>query len=168
MSLDNVDTVIGFVVVILLLSLVVTTIVQMVVWLTNLRGVNLAWGVHKLFREFSGLDKTAAQLLARKVLEHPGLATFAGRKITAIRKEELLRLLPDTLSRIEKLDAKEAPDPIKSSLRRSVSSQWVREAHAALQTIEAAQPAAAEKLRAGLDRVSDSGVVVKEAVETWF
>jgi|GEM_PF-2677591 hypothetical protein len=123
MSLENLDTVIGFVVVILLLSLVVTTIVQLVVWLVSLRGVNLAWALHKLLREFSGLDPAAARVLAVQLLQHPGLATFARRKITAIRKEELLDLIPDTIARIQKL-----PNPKISAAAKAALQSWSSDA----------------------------------------
>ena len=62
MILKNLDAVISFSVVMLLLSLLITTLVQAVVACLNLRGANLVWGVSRL------LEQTGPASLRRPTL----------------------------------------------------------------------------------------------------
>lgn len=73
MFLQNLDTVIAFSVVMLLLSLVITTLVQMAISILGLRGRQLAWGVRMLFEQADkelAKDGKAAKVLAKQVLTH--------------------------------------------------------------------------------------------------
>ena len=51
--LQHFDTVMSFAVVMLLLSLLVTTLVQMIIAATQLRGLVLQWGIEKLLKQLS-------------------------------------------------------------------------------------------------------------------
>jgi hypothetical protein len=97
MGLEHFDTVLSFALVMLLLSLLITILVQVVVAVFGLRGNSLEWGLERLFQQLSSELKltNSAGKLARKVLTHPMLAHTGGRKATAIRREELLRVLDD-------------------------------------------------------------------------
>jgi len=97
MGLEHFDTVLSFALVMLLLSLLITILVQTVVALFGLRGNTLQWGLERLFQQLSPeLNlKDHARQLAQAVLTHPALAHTLGRKATAIRPEELLRILDD-------------------------------------------------------------------------
>jgi hypothetical protein len=95
MMLDNLDTAIGFAVVMLLLSMLVTVFVQIVVGIFNLRGQNLAWGVRKLLTQIDpGLAEEKAAQIAKQVLEHSAVS-HTWRKTTAIRPDELVLILKD-------------------------------------------------------------------------
>ncbi len=97
MALRYLDTAIGFAVVMLLLSLLVTTFVQSVVALLNLRGSNLKWGLQTLLGQIDPtLEEKIRSEIAEKVLTHPALASstlFQRRRAVAIRVEELFRVL---------------------------------------------------------------------------
>jgi hypothetical protein len=111
MSLGYIDTAIGFITVMLLLSLVVTTVVQMISWAVNLRGTNLASGLHKLLNDIAGVDAKTATAVLNGILQYPALTTFMRRKITAIRPAELQKLAPiviDQLVTAGKLPASQA------------------------------------------------------------
>src|SRR5215472_8094956 len=119
--LDQLNTAIGFVSVMLLLSMVITILVQAISGLLDLRGHNLVWGLATLFNQISpeakeegkgrrllppGKNNTAGQELAKAVASHSALKTTTGRmfKAKAIRVDELLGVLqniasdPDALS----------------------------------------------------------------------
>jgi hypothetical protein len=103
MGLEHLDTVMSFALIMLLLSLQVTILVQAVIALSGLRGWNLGKSLEQLLKQ---LDpklnlKDCATRLSQAVLEHPALTHIRGfrsstqRKATAIRPEELLRVLQD-------------------------------------------------------------------------
>lgn len=100
MGLEHFDTVMSFMVVMLLLSLLITILVQCVVALFGLRGWNLHFGVIQLLEQLDPDLKIHAKNIAKAILEHPSVAhmpVFVGgrRKATAIRQDELLRILRD-------------------------------------------------------------------------
>jgi len=95
--LESLDAVLGFSGVMLGVSLLVTVLVQTVSALFNLRGVALLRGLVTLFRQ-GGLDAKKARELADDILHHPLitdslLTAGAIARATAIRKDELLRML---------------------------------------------------------------------------
>lgn len=69
------DTLIGFAVVMLGASLLITVLTQMVSGLLSHRGANLQWGLEMLFRHIPGCpllnDAGRAKMMARDVLSHP-------------------------------------------------------------------------------------------------
>jgi hypothetical protein len=96
MTLNNLDTVIAFAVVMLLLSLLVTALVQAVIATLGLRGSNLVDGVSRLLRQADpAFDKQIAKEISKKVLKHPSVAQTFRRATTAISKDELIKLLND-------------------------------------------------------------------------
>jgi hypothetical protein len=99
MGLERFDTVMSFVVVMLLLSMLVTIFVQCVVAVSGLRGWNLSAGVQQLIRQVDPGLASHARKIADAVLEHPSVAytTTIGRrrKATAIRQQELIRIMKD-------------------------------------------------------------------------
>jgi hypothetical protein len=101
---DHLDTLISFVVIISGLSVVVTTLTQMVSAALGLRGSNLRWGLKTLIAQLDPGLKEHATTLSERVLQHPLISdsSFSGfrtRLITrwklasTIRKEELLEIL---------------------------------------------------------------------------
>ena len=69
------DTLIGFAVVMLGASLIITILTQMASALLSHRGANLKWGLEMLFRHIPGCpllnDAKRAEMMARDVLSHP-------------------------------------------------------------------------------------------------
>jgi hypothetical protein len=98
MVLRYLDTAIGFAVVMLLLSLLVTALVQTAVAFLNLRGSNLHWGLTNLLRQIDpSLPQAISKEIAEKVLTHPAVASTGflvrRRRAMAIRVEELFRVI---------------------------------------------------------------------------
>lgn len=81
MLFEQLDTVIAFAAVMLLLSLMITTAVQAVISLLGLRGRNLFWGVEQLFRQLAPRQDAAmrrhARTIASEILGHEVLADGA-------------------------------------------------------------------------------------------
>jgi hypothetical protein len=94
--LHYLDTAIGFAVIMLLLSLLVTSLVQTTIALFNMRGRNLRWGL-ELLLEQCGIPKEVGTKLSDEILRHPAIAStgflLGRRQAVAIRVEELYRLL---------------------------------------------------------------------------
>jgi hypothetical protein len=115
--LKNLDTVIAFATVMLLLSLLVTTIVQMIVSLLDLRGKCLLDGTEQLLKQLYPELNDQARAIAEKVLRHPAvgakssaLSTFSEDQggapaegktglALAIRPEELILVLKDLMEK---------------------------------------------------------------------
>ena len=98
--LEHFDTVMSFAVVMLLLSLLVTTFVQMIIAATGLRAAVLQGGLTRLLLQaFPSLPETDAAKISEAVLRHPMISSVRGRRATSIRKDELIRLLEDIANR---------------------------------------------------------------------
>jgi hypothetical protein len=106
MTLDRLDTVIAFAVVMLGVSLLITIATQMISSVLGLRGTNLLWGIKKVLDDLGIRDKVDE--IARKVLTDARISdsVFSGSKnrfllrltkrmrlATAIRPDELSRML---------------------------------------------------------------------------
>lgn len=95
--LESLDAVLGFSVVMLGVSLLITVLVQTASSVVNLRGIALLQGLQTLFRQ-SGLTVADAKALAERILHHPlisdsVLSSGIWARASAIRKEEIVRLL---------------------------------------------------------------------------
>lgn len=95
MSLAYFDTAMGFVALMLLLSMLVTILVQITVAAANLRGRNLLWGLERLTARFVPEYKAQGRALAQRVLTHDALSHSFGRYAEAIRPQELMLVLQD-------------------------------------------------------------------------
>jgi len=103
MTLEHLDIVIAFVVILAGVSLLVTVFTQTISGLFGLRGANLLWGIETLLKEFDPNLEKHAKAIAGAVLHHPlvsdstlsGLGGWATRwtLASAIRKDELLATL---------------------------------------------------------------------------
>ena len=71
--LERLDTVIAFAVVMLLLSLLITTLVQSISALLDLRGRNLHWGLKRLLPQLDSRLRGEAAKLSEQILRHPAL-----------------------------------------------------------------------------------------------
>jgi hypothetical protein len=102
--LQQIDNAIAFAVVMLMLSLIVTAIVQAISAVTDLRGRNLASGLSNLlnqiepeFRVKMSDGTTFARYIADVVVKHPAIA-HAGTRAKAVSQSELVRVLRDLCS----------------------------------------------------------------------
>ncbi len=104
MSLEHLDTVISFVVILAGVSLLVTTLTQMASALLGLRGTNLRWGITTLLKELDPELRAYAPSISQAVLHHPLISDstfsrFGARLLgrwklaSAIRKDELIGIL---------------------------------------------------------------------------
>jgi hypothetical protein len=176
--LGQLDIAIGFVVVMLLLSLLITTVVQAVSALLDLRGRNLVWGLTKLFHQISPdfqttlkkrFKPTIGKELADAVARHPMLShQFSGRA-KAIRPDELMMVLRDL--------ARNPPANLHSDVKAALEA-WVAKiapspealavTNALLAKVEIALPTYA----AHFQRIADSTVGaagrLQAGVEKWF
>lgn len=107
MLLHHLDAAVGFAVVLLLLSLVITIAVQLVVTVSGMRGYNLLWGLRRLLHH-AGLPVAKQKALADTVLKHDLVrrSSFLPyvRRATDIHRDEFIRLL-STVAKHEKLEA---------------------------------------------------------------
>lgn len=133
MNLDHFDTILAFAAIMAGLSLIITALTQAVSGLFGLRGLNLKWGLEKLFHTLApeleattrsdsqpGLSRRT-EALAAHILRHPLLSdsTFGGirrslswwRYASHIRAEELANVLKawrEALSLPQSTDAERA------------------------------------------------------------
>jgi hypothetical protein len=95
MTLENLDTVIAFVAVILLLSLVITTLVQMTSWFFKFRESTLLWGITRVLRQLAPpeLSQDSISKLATQVANHESLQNRDSRPANAISFDEFVKVL---------------------------------------------------------------------------
>lgn len=189
--LEHLDTVIAFATLMLLLSLLVTTVVQMVIAAVGLRGKCLLDGTEQLLKQLYPNLQEQARGIAEKVLRHPAIAArnanFEGlfsegserpvgsqssvRELAvAIRPKELILVLEDLADNDPDLQ-QETKTKLKELFTRSVgqgSTEMVAKAEELLQKLEAQFPQQARDLRGAVEGVlgTTQSIVVK--VDAWF
>ena len=180
MTLEHFDTVLSFVVILAGVSLLVTTLTQMVSAFLGLRGSNLRWGVENLIRHLDPQLEPHARALADRVLHHPLISdsSFSGfshsvlhrwKLASAIRKEELVDILHQLAE--EKVPEGTVPaawqKPLAEVLGR-VSADAAQGVAAATQQLRqqfAAEPAKLAPLVTALNQAA-SGAAGQ--LERWF
>jgi hypothetical protein len=102
--LQQIDNAIAFSVVMLMLSLIITAVVQVITALTDLRGRNLASGLSNLLRQIEPEFRqrvpgraTMGEYIADVVVSHPAIA-HAGTRAKAVSQSELISVLRDLCS----------------------------------------------------------------------
>lgn len=102
--LEQLDTAIAFTVVMLMLSLMITAVVQMISAVLDLRGKNLAKGLENLLRQIGPSLRVSlnggpsiAQHIAEAVVRHPAIAHTQTRA-KAVSQGELISILRDLCS----------------------------------------------------------------------
>jgi hypothetical protein len=101
MTLQHIDTAIGFATLMLLLSLLITVLVQTTAAVLRLRGSNLFHGVVRLLKQADPSLSAQAEALADLVLRHPTVSHTANQRATAIGVDEFIRVLRDVGSRTQ-------------------------------------------------------------------
>jgi len=97
MSLEHLDTGLGFAVIMLLLSLLITVLVQAIIAVLGLRGSNLRWGVAQVLTQIDPAIARHAQEIAERALQHSAISPVWKRSATAIRADELTRVLDQVI-----------------------------------------------------------------------
>jgi hypothetical protein len=98
MSIEHIDTLIAFALVMLLLSLLITALLEAFNVALMRRGRNLIWGVQRVLIQM-GVDDADAKRLAKAILRHPALSASGKVYASAIRVDELARLASDVLDK---------------------------------------------------------------------
>lgn len=105
--LDYLDILIGFAMVMLIVSSLVTVITNWVLNFANYRGYVLRFGLMQLIKQVQPSLSPHAMELARTVLKHPLVASHNWRggeqEGTVIQREELIRVLLDLAASSDKL-----------------------------------------------------------------
>jgi len=193
MGLEHLDTVMSFALIMLLLSLQVTILVQAVTAVFGLRGWNLSWSLTQLFEQLDPELKLKAHAakLSREVLKHPALthvwSLFGRRKATALRLDELLRVLEDLAARkpSDKPHLKASkqgtvgrkPDPaaLTAALRAALSKTVVgdtpdlgKRADEIVAALAAIFPGSAQAVQEAVGRVLQRKTKVEVEIQIWF
>jgi hypothetical protein len=178
------DTLIGFVVVMSVVSLLITIVTQMVSAALGLRGKNLADALVAMIHKIDPtISRTLAQALADKALTTPITSDcilsmtstrnnwlFWWKRATAIRVDELLDVFKDTAAGATAV-LKEAPTTLEQAAARLISllSVPTPETTRALDEIKAQLPAlAAVKGAAILEELNAAANVTLSNLEKWF
>ncbi len=111
MTLENFDTILAFAAIMLLLSLLITTLVQFTLAALGLRRKNLLWGVRRVLERSPRL-KSHADVVARAALYHPAVS-HSGQSADVIGSVELLSIVEDLV---------EDPEALEESTRNALRS----------------------------------------------
>jgi hypothetical protein len=125
--LDSIDTLIAFVTIMLVVSMLITIAVQMLAAALNLRGINLGMGLVNTFNTilpgFEGQAKGFAdRILGGRLLSDTGASIFR-RRATAVRPQEVF----DSMLRIA-TGRRQAPPELRNNARRILQGLGMREA----------------------------------------
>jgi hypothetical protein len=175
--LQQIDTAIAFTLVMLMLSLIVTTAVQMISALTDLRGRNLASGLQNLlrqiepgFREELPDGSTVAEHIANVVVKHPAIA-HAGTRAKAVSKSELIAVLRDLCSNnpAAVID-RDAKTRLKALLDKRIPGvgQVGPAAQAVAKQLNVDLPGQEAKVRAAVDSAFGTVSKLEHEVGQWF
>jgi hypothetical protein len=178
MTLDHLDALISFIVIISGVSLIVTTLTQLISSTLGLRGTNLRWGIQTLLAELDPVLAPHAEAISQRVLHHPlvsdsTLSTLrtrlAGRwrLASAIREDELI----DILHRLVGDDATVAAgEPWQAALKTAFDRLDRNAAEQVLLAARGVQPGAATagaSARGAADLLAQSEMLSR-GVRDWF
>jgi hypothetical protein len=175
--LEQLDTAIAFTVVMLMLSLMITAVVQMISAVFDLRGRNLATGLENLLRQIEPSLRealpngtTIAQHIAEVAVTHPAIAHTKTRA-KAVSQSELVSILRDLCSDMPaaQIDAK-AKEKLKALLDARVpgGAETVAAAEVVAQQLGAKFPGQEAQIRAALDGVFTQVSKLEYQVGQWF
>lgn len=177
MTLEYVDTILAFTVVMLLLSLLITVLVQLVVSFLNLRGGSLLWGVEQILKACPELEDHTKGI-AEKILKHRSISPD-GRLAKVIGSEELKSILMDLYQDAERWVNKGKSDKdvsenvkILEALEKVIPDNFGEEVkdntEELFKQFEELFPEETKKLEAAARLVEKkaSGLLLK--VDTWF
>ncbi len=179
MTLEHLDTALGFAVIMLLLSLLITVLVQTVTAVLGLRGSNLRWGVAQLLAQIDPSLVGHAKAIAEQALRHSAIAPIWKRRATAIRPDELIRVL-DQLAAADAWSGPKTKDSDKQALEAArnalkavaakVDPTAEMSERAAAVAASAAQlfPAQADAVKQAVLHALGSARTLAAGVNSWF
>lgn len=179
MGLEQLDTVISFAVVMLLLSLQITILVQLVIAISGLRGRNLQWGLERLLGQVAPNLEAHANEIVKKLLQHPSLAHTGGlggrlwgqRRAVAIRLEEFHRVLDDLAKDSNNQLGITAKNALRVALQATVpgkTEELAEKASAVLAELTTALPEKATAIQDAVSRVMTRTKELEARVNSWF
>jgi hypothetical protein len=175
--MEQIAIAIAFSVVMLMLSLIVTALVQAASALTDLRGRNLARGLANLlsqiepeFRKELPDGSTIAQHIASVVVMHPAIA-HAGTRAKAVSQSELIAVLRDlcsddpaaTLHATAKIELKALLDA-----RVPAGAETASAVQAVAQQLAAQLPGQQAQVKAAVDAAFATVSKLEHQVGQWF
>jgi len=179
MTLDHLDTIISFVVIITGVSLLITSLTQMVSALLGLRGTNLRWGIETLLKELDPNLEQHAATIAEKVLHHPLISDSTLSKFntlfnrwklaSTVRKDELINIL-NILGK-QGASSSTNPEPWVTALNQSmdlVGEETFDRLAAAQAEIKKHLPDDPERADKIIKAISSKSVDVSVGVHQWF
>jgi hypothetical protein len=182
MILQYLDTVIAFLVVLLGLSLLITTLNQMISTFFGYRGTNLLWGVETILSTIDPTLTTKAKALATKVLTEPVISdslfsrfkdvpflksiTSRWRLASAISAQDLVQGLTRLAAELKQPD----PDTAKAleDMLGAVDPEAARKAVLVDKLVQQVAPGAATQADAVVHQLETSAQQAVGKVEVWF
>ncbi len=140
MTLEHLDTVISFVVIITGVSVLVTTLTQMASGLLALRGSNLRWGITTLLKELDPNLEAHAATISQEVLHHPLISdsTLSRFDVALVRRWKLA----SAISKDELIDIlHKLAQPPAAQANGQATQAWQTRLHTALEQLDQ-EPAA--------------------------
>lgn len=178
--MQQLDTAIGFAVVMLLLSMLITVAVQSISALFDLRGRNLVWGLTKLFHQMSPefkqtakkdlneIRSTVGKKLAEAVAKHPMLSHSLSGRAKAIRADELVSVLQDLAQNPGDLN-KQAKKMIQEWAHDiTPAPQELAVARALLDRVQITSPALASDFQRVIEQALGRAGRLESGVAKWF
>jgi hypothetical protein len=182
MTLEHLDTIISFVAILAGVSLLVTTLTQMVSALFGLRGTNLRWGLETLLQHADPALAGHAREIADQVLHHPLISdsTMSGfetqlvkrwKLASVIRKDELITVLRTLASQATPPADGQPPAPWLTALRQSLDQLDQESAARLMQAapqIREALPDDAAKADQIIAQLTASAEGLSRNLDQWF
>jgi hypothetical protein len=179
--LEQIDLAIGFAVVMLTLSLLVTVIVQAIAATLDLRGRNLVWRLTKLFhqidpefqgkaeRDWNEIKSTVGKKIAEAVARHPSIAHSWLGRATAVRLDELIKILIDVAKRPPQQISRQALDTLKAwTTEAAPNPVALAAANVILGKAESTIPAHTTEIKRIIDQVVGNGGKLEVGIRDWF
>ncbi len=167
--LKSVDILIGFSVIMLVVSMSVTLIIQWIVHITGMRGKKLLAGITDLIHQIDPklLTIDHAQDIANQVLTHRMLAHGADGMAEVVHREELVKIL---------LELGGNPDsPARQALATTLTNLGVPDPSGTLNAVnmlsmrmEAEQPQLASHVREATAVITKAGSQFVAKINSWF
>ena len=181
MTLEHLDTVIAFVVILAGVSLLVTIFTQTISGLLGLRGTNLLWGIETLLKELDPNLAEHAKTIAGKILHHALVSdstlSGAGRWATrwtlasAIRKDELLEILHMLARAAPSQTGAQTPTTWQGALAKALDQFDSGAAESVLKAapeIKKLFPNDAAKAQQVIDQMMTSAEHLSGSINQWF
>jgi hypothetical protein len=202
MTLEHFDSVFAFVVIIAGISLLVTTLTQMVAAFFGLRGTHLQWGIKTLLANLDPRLEPHAEKISSEILNHPlisdstlstlgskekglvgGLSRWLSRwqdksklirrwrLASAIRGEELIRILNLLANQPPAADQARSPDAWRTALAAALEGSGPKAARVfqlAAPEIEKLFPGERAKADRLMARVTTAAGDLSVRIDQWF